>query len=125
MRQPLRVADLPDPERRAVEPKVIEYMNRAEMLKPYVKPASLPVAAAGVPSPIVPARGTPRIVPKGSTPRTASGGLPVAVAPPAAALNPETAAMEAEILEEVLDTRTGVSWDSIAGLEFAKEQLVC
>lgn len=55
----------------------------------------------------------------GSRPLGAPGAA-AAAAPP----EREVLEFEDEILREVMDSTTGVSWDSIAGLEFAKEQLV-
>ena len=69
--------------------------------------------AGGVKRPYTPA----------STP-TSSGPVAVGGGDGGAGASKELTAMEAEILEEVLSPATGVTWDSIAGLAFAKQQLV-
>lgn len=114
--------DLPPAERAVAQAKVVEYMNRAETLKAVLTPPPKPSRARSDPGgfglPIRPA------------PAAAARRPPVrAELPPstfplgAAAPTPESAALESEILSEIMDSSAGVSWDSIAGLDFAKEQL--
>jgi hypothetical protein len=118
--QPLRikiVADLPESERSIVQQRIVEYMARAEQIKAIISPD---LAVSGDSS--TPAPGSRPGMPR----RFGSGGLPLAGAPasvPSEAAK-ELTAFEQEILAEVLDSSRGVSWDAIAGLDYAKEQLV-
>lgn len=92
-------------------------MARAEQIKAMITP-NLPGSGDS---------SAPRVGGKPGLPRKiGSGGLPLTAAPapaPSEAVK-ELTAFEQEILAEVLDSSHGVSWDAIAGLDYAKEQLV-
>ena len=94
------------------------------------KPAPRPTASAGATAAAAAAASSSRPAaglgvkrPLAAPAQPPAAGRP---APPGAshAGSRELSALEAEILEEVLSPATGVTWDDIAGLAFAKQQLV-
>ena len=119
------VTDLPAAEQPAAQTKILPFLARAEQLKPYVdaKPALTRMNSA--PEPTKRPLGHPSpAAPSGSGRRLPASVPSPAVSRATAAALEETSEIDREIMNEVLDSSAGVPWSAIAGLEYAKEQLV-